>query len=98
MIHKHYDAVIVNNETGEARTYRMNVDWDDSNDSGHIYWWTEGNFGCDCNRALEFMRAGDEEECDESCGESRFSVPHVVLPDGRIIPIDTDPCYGRDAE
>ncbi len=21
------------------------------------YWWTDGNFGCDCNRTREFLRA-----------------------------------------
>ena len=30
------------------------LEWQD----GSEYWWSEGNFGCDCNRALMLYRAG----------------------------------------
>lgn len=38
--------------------------------------WTEGNYGCDCNRELFFCRAADEDEPDEpECGDAvRFKM------------------------
>lgn len=35
-----------------------------------IYQWTEGNFGCDCNRHFFFGK--DDDNC--SCGETQYSV------------------------
>ena len=46
----------------------------DHEDQGE-YMWTEGNYGCDCNRALFHARARgvpDPEEKDLVCGEDRF--------------------------
>jgi hypothetical protein len=31
---------------------------------GVIFWWTEGNGGCDCNRSLSFAAAAGEPEPD----------------------------------
>lgn len=54
-------AAIVNTETGEIRDYRSEFD----GEPGGEYWqWTEGSFGCDCNRAIFFAEAGDPESCD----------------------------------
>lgn len=49
--------------------------WDD------LFWWTEGNMGCDCNRHLVFERAQGREPPDEECvcGTTRY---HVVLSPG----------------
>jgi hypothetical protein len=33
-----------------------------------------GNYGCDCNRALFFARAADEDEVDVECGHGRYSI------------------------
>lgn len=48
------------------------------------FWWTDGNFGCDCNRRLEFMRAtgASEEEIEAmwdeiACGDSAFDAEYV---------------------
>jgi hypothetical protein len=39
------------------------------------YIWVDGNYSCDCNRQLFFMRAGEEEEPENNpCGNSRYSV------------------------
>ena len=41
---------------------------------GDIFYFSEGNFSCDCNRSLEFNRAiGDELE-ESNCGETAFSI------------------------
>ena len=39
------------------------------------YLWSEGNFACDCNRALDFSRAvGEAEPDDPPCGETAYSI------------------------
>jgi hypothetical protein len=64
--------------TGEIREYTMideyetEADWQGMN---HSYQWgPDGNYGCDCNRELFFLRANDEPEPDGDgrCGESRY--------------------------
>lgn len=79
-----YSVKIKNNETGEVRDARMDFDWDEASD----YWWTDGNFGCDCNRHLVFIRAGNEPESDVSCGNKLYTVIHAKLDDGKVIEID----------
>jgi len=79
-----YTVRIRNNQTGEIRQSRP-YDFEFSH-----FWWTDGNFGCDCNRQLEFWRAGNEDETgDAPCGEGRFTVIEAVLEDGSTIQIDT---------
>lgn len=69
-----YKAHILKVSTGETRVRDIDLDWGDSSE----YWWTCGNFGCDCNRELEFRRAGGEPELiepeDTKCGETGFLV------------------------
>lgn len=45
---------------------------------GADYQWRHGNYGCDCNRALFFARAADENEGEEECGHGRYL---IVAPD-----------------
>src|SRR5512139_720810 len=41
----------------------------------HIrYQWTDGNFGCDCNRGNFFARAGGETELDHDCGDEAYRI------------------------
>jgi hypothetical protein len=47
--------------------------------------WSEGNNGCDCNRAAWFARARGEETAhpvDLPCGDSAFYVDKIVWEDG----------------
>lgn len=86
-----YTAFIRNNETGEIRHRWMDLDWKDDEERSDLFWWTGGNFGCDCNREREFERAIGREAGPTKCGVHRFTVIKVVLTDGREIPIDEDP-------
>lgn len=52
-------------KTGREATDSIRVCYDASND---VYWLTEGNFGCDCNRAAVL---GIE---DYPCGYGRFEL------------------------
>lgn len=85
-----YTVRIRRNFDNLIRTRTMDLDWSDDNDSS-LFWWTEGNFGCDCNREWEFQRAAGEQESDDpECSEHRYSVLDAALPDGRVIRIDPD--------
>jgi hypothetical protein len=59
-------------ETGEVRV--VPVDWTDND-----YMWSEGNYACDCNRALFFARAkGGELDPPRSCSRGKYRVRIVV--------------------
>jgi hypothetical protein len=52
-----YIFTLKDSVTGYQRDY---IDsWDYSED-GLIFYWTDGNFGCDCNRALALWNWSDE--------------------------------------
>lgn len=59
--------------TGETRTFTDEY-WTDDDLGDFI--WTEGNYACDCNRALFFKRAiGESTDDDETpCGDSRYEI------------------------
>lgn len=80
-----YVIRIKNNATGEIRTTRpIDLKWEEHSD----FMWTEGNNGCDCNREIEFMRAGGEEPGDimkYTCSDGRFRVIDATLDDGRVV-------------
>lgn len=49
------------------------------------YWWTDGNGGCDCNRAMVFNRAADEPDEDIPCSDDLFRVKVVDADSGDVI-------------
>lgn len=54
-----------------SRTYQEEYDWS----PGSEFNWSEGNYSCDCNRALFFRRAGNEEVgANLICGEGKYYV------------------------
>lgn len=83
-----YTVSITDTTTGETRerTYDDLGEWDE----GSEYWWTDGNFGCDCNRGLEFGRAGgidydDNITCNPYPEPNRYT---VVIRVGGVIVYD----------
>ena len=87
-----YKAAIRKNDTGEIRIAEIEWDWYKNGEEGDLYWWTEGNFSCDCNRELQWLYAGKESDIDmddSKCSKGRYSVLYVELPDGTKIEIDT---------
>lgn len=60
------------NTDGEVRCYD-NLEWHDDSDYPDFI-WSEGNYACDCNRALFFARAIGEDDPERSCGDSAFSL------------------------
>ena len=85
------DVHIRNNATGETRIYRD--DFSGSDEPFDVWQWTDGNYGCDCNRSLFFMRAGGESPSvtdHGGCGTTGFSVVKAVLEDGTEIEVDDE--------
>ena len=83
MIHIH----IKDNVTGEEVINHNELDWNGD------FIWTEGNFACDCNRALFFIGAKtgvwpDDDETPCSYEQQRYTIPFIELDDGTKIEID----------
>ncbi len=80
-----YTAMIRHNPTGEVRSYHDT--WElQHGEGGLIFMWTEGNYGCDCNRKTFFERAANPayKMPEQSvCGDTGYSVNLVV--EGRTI-------------
>lgn len=80
------------NSTGEVRIVTEDEDpkypWIGG---GPEFCWTEGNYSCDCNRALFFARAGDEPDPDDrACGEVAYTALWVEHSDGTREPMEED--------
>lgn len=80
-------------ETGEVREYRT-----EECEDGVGYQWTDGNYGCDCNRERFFLRAGGEEDvADEAlhaqgrCSTGRYVVESITKESGEVIYRDGAP-------
>lgn len=82
-----YVVRIRNNSTGEIRPWDSGLDYDPACHDGFIYHWTEGNFGCDCNRS-NFFHRNDEHDYSDECGNDGYTVIDATLPDGTVIVID----------
>jgi len=69
-------AEIRDNKTGQVRRYENNYELlGIGADKPDAFIWKNGNYACDCNRSLFFLRAGGEsEELESDCGEGEFSV------------------------
>lgn len=80
-----YIVRIRRNATGQVVDSHHDLTWDHHS----LFWWTEGNFGCDCNRFDCFQNAGGDTGDDtDECGDTRFTAIEAVLPDGTVIPVD----------
>lgn len=81
-----YRTCIRNNFTGEERIDLDEFDWKDEH--GFLFMWTEGNFGCDCNRELMFALCKGELAPDRSCGSTGFSILWAEREDGTRLKVD----------
>lgn len=77
-----YMVYITRVADGKMREHREEGDW---TDAGMAYQWFEGNYSCDCNRALFFARAGGEDDPEIGCGEGAYSVRLVNADTGATI-------------
>ncbi len=71
-----YEAHITDGKTGETVVEQSGYSYTESD---LIYLWSDGNYGCDCNREMMFCRAKDMPEPEEKeCTEERFKVKLFV--------------------
>lgn len=90
-----YTVNITNLVTRETVKRRCDWDWEE----GERFNWEMGNFECDCNRALEFLRAKGQEPdvmnegtpCNTSAADRRYRVDSIVLDDGTVVYEEKDP-------
>lgn len=95
---REYRVRIRCNATGEVRVVSSAFDWERESSwedwrDGLVFQWTDGNFGCDCNRELFFRDAGGEEfdaDAVQCLPSGRYTVIDVACPNGEVIPIDTE--------
>lgn len=74
-------VTIRDRRTGVERIYRDIWPYDEE---GLEFMWSEGNYGCDCNRAIFFARAGGESPPDHvGCSDENFAVR--VEWNGRVV-------------
>lgn len=70
------------NATGREAIHHTDYEWNE-------WQWTDGNFGCDCNRHLFFARAvGEDENEDPDCGDGRYTIVKVTTDEGVEIPFE----------
>lgn len=72
-----YTATIQRVSDGKLFEVPLEFEWNKGDDATDQFWWEDGNFACDCNRA------GLINDEDESCGDSRYRV-RITLPDGTV--------------
>lgn len=82
-----YDVLIRRNSDRLERVYHMASPWHSSS----MFWWADGNGSCDCNRSLDFDRAGgaDPDVDAVTCGDEAFTVVKAIFPDGTELAIDS---------
>ncbi len=86
IISDNYHLIITNNETKETRICAMDIPFL----AGSLWWLTEGNYGCDCNRRIEFYRVEFPKLIydDYECTGGKFTIVAAILSNGSIMPID----------
>ena len=79
-----YAVTLKKTSTGEIRKHiAPDENWFDAE-----FMWTDGNYSCDCNRALYFARAAGEDDTEaweQKCGDSAYKMISVVDGDGEVI-------------
>jgi hypothetical protein len=78
-----YRAVLYDKE--KAKTISVHDDWKSGNTEGLEFMWTEGNFACDCNRALLIAREQGLPDPDRPCGNTRYILLGLYTEDGLFL-------------
>lgn len=83
------DYIALIQHKGETREYHD--EWPDSfSGEGLEFMWTDGNYACDCNRALFWNRIKGKDDPDVPCGDGEYVVPYLTLANGTRIWIDAE--------
>jgi hypothetical protein len=74
-----YAVTFLDTATGAMAEKVFDLEWDREEDDGILFYFSLGNYGCDCNRGYLF----DAEDVD--CEGHRFEVVGIVLEDGDVL-------------
>jgi len=79
-----WHVTIRRNADNVVRVYDMKLGpWKGEGDD---YWFSEGNWSCDCNRMAGFLSAGAEGEPDEvPCGDGAYSIVSITQDDDTTV-------------
>lgn len=85
---------------GKVVEYRDPYDYPDlgnpDNASGAVGYWTDGNFGCDCNRGTAFAGASGEADPGYDCGNGEeIELLKIVTTTGRVLFPEEPPVWAR---
>lgn len=78
-----YEIIIIRNSDGVRATHVYEGEWEEVQE----FIWTEGNFSCDCNRAILFAAARNEEEPQIICSDGKYSVIIPPRPHDESCPV-----------
>lgn len=83
-------AKILNPETHEVRAYTDDsYDWE-GDTRALEFQWTDGNYGCDCNRSRFWLRAGGATEAEVDAAErpcgGRWALVSLTLDGHEVLP------------
>lgn len=70
MPYKRWNITIQHNPTKKI----IQFPYEYGNGEDSVFIWEEGNYACDCNRALFFYRAQNLSEKEIDCGTGKFSI------------------------
>jgi hypothetical protein len=81
-----YTVTLQNRATGEELACSIDMGWQPHS----LYWWSQGNYGCDCNRASVWLGqvkrslpvTDDGDFCYLICAGDNFALLKIELPDG----------------
>lgn len=72
------EVTIRHNPSGTTRVCQLDLEWYGS------FIWEEGNFACDCNRAIFFNRQTGDDFAPETCGSDVMEVVSITQ-DGKFL-------------
>lgn len=52
-----------------------------------VFMWSDGNYSCDCNRALFFANTVGDPDPDQECGDKAYSV-RITSENGSVLHVD----------
>jgi len=79
------------NATGEIRELESSIRWFNGDDGPHTFIWSDGNFACDCNRAMFFAQMGSEPDPNVECSDGLFAVRLKNWKTGEVFYDEFDP-------
>lgn len=74
---------MVDKDSNQPKIIHYNGVWHEAS----YFHWTEGNFGCDCNRSL-FFSAWKSDSVGCGGNDNRFYLAKIVLEDGTEVLVD----------